>query len=855
MAEYGGLSLIARDTGALMPGQAITVADLAQPVRVVPAAIRAAELDEIFRMDAQLRWVVLEHHSGPILVQRSAFEVVMAGRLGYGRLLHAKHPVHDLARIETLVFDPATSVIGAASSVIDHRQGAAGREGVLVIEAGVATRVVAVNDIFERLALHFAHQSLHDPMTGLPNRLFLMQRLADLGATAQAAVLMYADLDRFKDVNDQLGHAAGDQVLAQFGERLRSISRQDDLIARLGGDEFAILSSGAMTPAQSRARAERLVLAAAAPFVVSTVDETGVLHEHEVSIGASVGVAHSDRGVAALRLTSLDVLLKQADLAMYRAKSHGRGRVEHFAEVLLPSGADAEATRHQRSMERRLRTAIDEGLLTLHFQPVVALPGAEVVGVEALARWQDPELGSVPPDQFVPLAERTGLILDLGRWVLRAACEQAAAWQDGGHLPWVSVNISPIEIAQPTIVEQVADVLAATGLAPHRLCIEVTETAAIVDFADTRRRLEQLAALGVRIALDDFGTGHSSLTMLRDLPVDVVKIDRSFVHRMSSSTADLVLLRLVVDTAHSLGMTVCAEGVEDATHARRLIELGCDTAQGWYFGMPEPASQRLTAIVHGLTPAPTPDAPDASDGSDASDATMLMPGSDELIVVSTPDHVISYVSATAWTILGWTSAQMVGTSLTEHLHPDDQATFTAPRAQPRLAPPVAATLRAMHRDGSIRWLSLTCQHVADDAGTVSEVLTIAHDVTDAVTARLALEECQQQFRLAFDDAPIAMALTLLDGTFVRVNAAFERLLGRSAGQLLDSTVADITHPDDLLVDEGNLEDLRAGSVRVHHVDKRYVHADGRSLDVSVSASLVGDPGSGTSYLISHVLSR
>ncbi len=283
--------------------------------------------------------------------------------------------------------------------------------------------------------------------------------------------------------------------------------------------------------------------------------------------------------------------------------------------------------------------------------------------------------------------------------------------------PWVSVNVSPIEIAQPTIVDQVAQALAHSGLSPDRLCLEVTETAAIVDFEETKRRLEQLAGLGVRIALDDFGTGHSSLTMLRDLPVDMVKIDRSFVARIASSAADAVLVRLVIDTSHSLGMTVCAEGIEDASQARQLIALGCDSAQGWYFGMPEPASRRLTAIVRGLTPAPTPEL------LDPPGTALLMPGSEDLVVVSTPQRRITYVSSTARTMLGWTSAEMIGTSVEEHLHAEERLRLNPvePGGGARHTAPV--TVRALHRDGSHRWLRATAQHLADEHGTVTEVLT------------------------------------------------------------------------------------------------------------------------------------
>ncbi len=317
------------------------------------------------------------------------------------------------------------------------------------------------------------------------------------------------DLDHFKDVNDRYGHAGGDQVLVAFAGRLRAVARAGDLVVRLGGDEFAVRAEHDLSPEDAAVMARRLVLEAAAPFVVDTRGYDGrAPHRVLLSIGASVGIARADHSAKSLPVTALDVLLGQADHAMYRAKAHGRGRVAHFDPRQRP---DTAATERERAMERRLRATLSEAALTLHYQPQVELPSGRVIGFEALARWDDPELGRVGPDEFVPLAERTGLIFDLGRWVLDTACAEAARWQGeaGGGAPTVSVNVSPLQLAQRGLVADVAKALTRSGLSAARLCIEITETAAITDLEETAGRLDELRSLGVRLALDDFGTGRS----------------------------------------------------------------------------------------------------------------------------------------------------------------------------------------------------------------------------------------------------------------------------------------------------------------------------------------------------------
>ena len=479
--------------------------------------------------------------------------------------------------------------------------------------------------------------------------------------------------------------------------------------------------------------------------------------------------------------------------------------------------------------EDRLRWAIDHDGLHLHFQVVVDLPGGRVTGVEALARWDDEELGSVPPDEFVDLAERTGLIVALGRWVLRSACRQAALWSaDHDRLPPVmSVNVSPMQLLEPTFADDVADALLDSGLPPGRLCLEVTETAVVSNLTEAVARLWQVRRLGVRLALDDFGTGHSSLTLLRHLPVHLVKIDRSLVERVATDAGDAVLARLVVDATHNLGLRVCAEGVSTPEQARQLVAIGCDSAQGWLFGH-----------------ATSPDAVDVDDRSPPSfdpdsPPPVALAGSDELVAVTTPDRIVTYVSSSSRSVLGFTPAQVIGRRV-RHLVPDDD-----PEGQ--------TTVQVRHRDGTDRWLRGTVQRLLDESGSVREVLGVFRDVTEIVVRQRALAASETLFRHAFSDAPIGMALTALDGTILRANTAFSTLVGRGVDELVGLRVADITHPDDLARDAGNLTALRSGSATSHRVRKRYRHAAGHDVPVEVHAALVAAADGEQDYVVAHVL--
>jgi diguanylate cyclase (GGDEF)-like protein len=443
--------------------------------------------------------------------------------------------------------------------------------GVLAGVLFLGLRTVPLRALRQALE-RVAYLASHDPLTGLPNRALFHDRLerALVGQRAedgQAAVLCI-DLDHFKDVNDTLGHAAGDRLLQQVTQRLQGCLRRSDTLARLGGDEFAILRPGVADSDGITALARRIVAVMAEP-----VDLDG----QEVQVGASVGVALATAGDSGQ-------LLQNADLALYRAKAEGRGTVRFFADEMNVR------LRQRKALEHDLRRALAESQLELHYQPQIDLDELRVVGVEALLRWNHPERGMVPPSNFVPLAEETGLILPLGEWVLRTACARAGAWP-GLRL---AINLSPAQFRQAGLAELVARTLRETGLEPSRLELEITEGVLLHDTEATLATLAALRSLGVRIAMDDFGTGYSSLSYLRRFPFDKIKIDRSFVAHLGAPDADAIV-RAIISLGRALGMRANAEGVETAEQAARLRAEGCEEVQGFHFGRPVPP-----AVIDGL---------------------------------------------------------------------------------------------------------------------------------------------------------------------------------------------------------------------------------------------------------------
>jgi diguanylate cyclase (GGDEF)-like protein/PAS domain S-box-containing protein len=414
------------------------------------------------------------------------------------------------------------------------------------------------------------HLALHDPMTELPNRVLLCQRLEQALAGVRrrddmTAVLM-VDLDRFKSVNDTLGHAAGDRLISLCSRRLEACVRETDTVARLGGDEFAIVQAGVEGPKQAEALCSRLLTAFVQPFE---------LDGHEIIVTASIGVA-----LAPGDADEPGRLLQYADVALYRAKEEGRNTFRFF-EPEMDGRLQA-----RRALERDLRTALVRGELQLHYQLQVDAQGEQPVGVEALARWHHPERGSVPPKEFIPVAEETGLILLLGEQVLRTACAQAAKWPKVR----LAVNLSPVQFRHGDLVGLVRRVLRETGLEPKRLELEITEGALLTDMEAALAALGRLRELGVRIAMDDFGAGYSSFGYLQKFPFDTIKIDGSFIGALETRSEADAIVRAVVSLGRSLGMRTCAEGVETAGQLAFLKAEGCDEVQGFYLSPPLPAS-------------------------------------------------------------------------------------------------------------------------------------------------------------------------------------------------------------------------------------------------------------------------
>ncbi|MCB5165463.1 EAL domain-containing protein [Streptomyces bambusae] len=444
-------------------------------------------------------------------------------------------------------------------------------------------QLALMEDTTERrlLNLRLRYEATHDALTGLPNRTLFFERLEKaLAGKGGRFGLCYLDLDGFKAVNDSLGHAAGDRLLVEVADRLQSCATgPGEMVARLGGDEFVALTTSAAGPQDVTDLAMR---------ILSTLSAPVRLDGRELSVRGSIGIVEGpagERGPAEV--------LRSADITMYRAKGAGGNRFE-----LADAEADARAiTRH--GLTNALPAALERGEFFIEYQPLVHLHDGSVHGAEALVRWSHPQHGVLGPDRFIPLAERTGLIVPLGRWVLEEAVRQARTWQreHGGPLR-INVNLSPTQLHHPGLVADTVAVLEESGLAPGALCLEVTESALIGADDQLLEPLRRLAALGVDIALDDFGTGYSNLANLRRLPVSVLKLDRSFTQSMQRLPADPVDVKIVegiVALAHSLELAVTVEGVETGAQAAQLRALGCDTAQGWYYARPG-APDRIHAL-------------------------------------------------------------------------------------------------------------------------------------------------------------------------------------------------------------------------------------------------------------------
>jgi diguanylate cyclase (GGDEF)-like protein len=530
------------------------------------------------------------HGIDPVLMtglRRATIDQGLSGRtITSGRLVIAEDYVADpqahallASHVRSAMSAPVSrngEVVGSllVGSFQPRRYSPAEQEILLAFaeHASLALNDAAAVEGMRRAFDDAVHQATHDPLTGLPNRSLVLDRLeqalARSSRTGGRVTVLFADLDRFKVVNDSFGHSVGDGVLLCVSQRLRAAVRPHDTVARLAGDEFVVVCED-LTDSDALDVAER---------VAATVAEPIVLDGRETVITASIGIAHAEPG------TRAEDMLRDSDVAMYGAKERGRSRIELF---------DAEMRRRmvdRLEMERSLRTAIADGELRLDYQPIVGFDGWQVTAAEALVRWDHPERGVVHPAEFIPLAEESGLILPLGRWVLTEACRQLAVWRaQGRHDLRVTVNLSARQFADPELIDVVAEALARACLPADALWLEITESVLMEEVEATANTLYALKRLGVHLAVDDFGTGYSSLSYLKRFPVDLLKIDRSFIDGLGTDPEDGAIVLAIVSLAQALRLEVVAEGVEHFHQLEALHRLGCDAVQGYLLARPGPA--------------------------------------------------------------------------------------------------------------------------------------------------------------------------------------------------------------------------------------------------------------------------
>ena len=481
--------------------------------------------------------------------------------------------------------------------------------------AGYPATVLAVRDLSERRqAQHRIHHLIHhDALTNLANRLLFHDRLqramAETDRTGQPMALLYIDLDRFKSVNDMLGHSNGDDVLVQTAARMQEATRRIDTVARLGGDEFAVVQPRCLSPQGAATLSSRLLRLIQQPILIGA---------HPVSVSASIGIAiYPQDG------STVEELLQNADLALYRAKQ-ARGSSFCFFEPEMD-----RRLQERRALEIELQETLKNNQLYLHYQPQFSTNTLELEGFEALVRWQHPQQGNIPPSDFIPLAEETGLILSIGRWVMMAACLEAASWPRPYR---IAVNISAVQVQHGSLAETVSEVLRDTGLPPEQLELEVTESLFLGNLDAIATTLRDLKRLGVHITLDDFGTGYSSLGYLRRFPFDTIKIDRSFITPLGQDPQADAIVQSIVALSHSLKMNVIAEGIETETQLSALQSTGCDQVQGYLLGRPVLADSLATLREAGIF-APQPAA--ASPNPAAAKAPSSVPGPARPVLVRT----------------------------------------------------------------------------------------------------------------------------------------------------------------------------------------------------------------------------
>ena len=573
-----------RQAEQLLEAKSLALYEEAQQRELAVCALRESE--ERYRLLVQLTPdAILIESEGRIVYANPA-----ACRLFVGCGDEAAWPAdRDLASLATPEFRPrvltALAALEAGEPAVHGEETVRAHDGRIVDVAvtriafhhrGRAAVQMVARDISQRRRLErqLLDQATHDALTGLPNRTLLRDRLAAEVAEARrhshSVAVVFIDLDRFKFINDSLGHGVGDLVLKQVADTLRAATTPADTVARLGGDEFVLVLPDRRNDVDLGRFLDELMARLVRPNDIAG---------RRLSLTCSLGVARFPHDSSVL-----EDLVEKSDIAMYCAKQQGRNNWQFFTPAM-------QAALHDRvHIEAALRTALEHNELFLHFQPQLSGDGEQVLGVEALLRWRHPTMGIVMPDRFIPLAEETGLIVPIGAWVLRTACLQCKAWHETGFPELrLAVNLSPRQFAQADFVEYVARVLAESGLEARWLTLELTENLLMADVEVSIRKLGELKALGVKLSIDDFGTGYSGLSYLKRFPVDELKIDRSFVRDIGADGESASIVQAIISLAHDLDLTVIAEGVETVEQMAYLQDNGCDELQGYYFSRPLPA--------------------------------------------------------------------------------------------------------------------------------------------------------------------------------------------------------------------------------------------------------------------------
>ncbi len=558
--RYSRLELLYKYTRSV--DQALQDESVLETVRLEACQLlRARTASVVLCQPNTTQWWAPACHGEPVLLARGGVGPEHDALRGDGHLDGMAAPLRDGGEITGvfLVTDRLDDVSTFDRDDLKLFEALAGHASVALTNSGLVARVKAA-------AQETEHLSLHDPLTGLPNRLHFQQRLERRLLTDGSAAVLLMDVDRFKEVNDTLGHDVGDRLLREVGRRLRQVERGETVVARLGGDEFAVLLGG--DDVHIEGMVARITRDMARPFDLGEVT---------LDVMASIGIASTPRDGSSAAL-----LLRRAEVAMYDAK-HGSTGVARYDPNRDPYSS------RRLSLIGDLARAVEESTLELHYQPQADPGTGQVTGVEALLRWNHPLWGSVPPDEFIPLAEHTGLIKPLTRFVLETAVRQCVTWRDSGTPVLMAVNVSMRNLLEPELADTVARMLVQAGLPAALLKLEVTESAIVSDPERAVTALERLVDLGLHVSVDDFGTGYSSLTRLRRLPVQEVKIDRSFVRHLSERDDDKAIVRAVIGLGHDLGLRVVAEGVEDEASWRLLREMECDLVQGYFLAKPMPA--------------------------------------------------------------------------------------------------------------------------------------------------------------------------------------------------------------------------------------------------------------------------